>query len=241
MHTELPTLLNVFEMTFDDLQYSESYTGTFHHGTTIEGYQYCTSLDRAFRSLISENFNNFVLTIGCTAVAIDCKGDVGLKIFDSHARDIYGRSHHQVTCVLLEVSSLNSLVHYFQNIHNDIFELKGVKINKAQNSNLFQSHACKTKKFNMSCAVTIYSLCCSVMKSCSYWNSNTLSNVMQYGKRLFENLSSLNKYLPSYDLPKTVCGTERSLNLKSDCSEGILSDSIDSKSFLESLVRNITK
>ena len=79
MHTELPTLLNVFEMTFDDLQYSESYTGTFHHGTTIEGYQYCTSLDRAFQSLISENFNNFVLTIGCTAVAIDCKGDVGFK------------------------------------------------------------------------------------------------------------------------------------------------------------------
>ena len=94
MHTELPTLLNVFEMTFNDLQYGESYTGTFHHGTTIEGYQYCTSLDRAFQSLISENFNNFVLTIGCTAVAIDCKGDVGFKIFDSRARDIYGRSHH---------------------------------------------------------------------------------------------------------------------------------------------------
>ena len=78
------------------------------------------------------------------------------------------------------------------------------------------------------------------MKSCSYWNSNILSKVIQYGKRLYENLSSLNKYLPSDDLPKTVdvCGTERSLDLKSDCSEGILSDSVDSKSFLESLVRN---
>ena len=33
--------------------------------------------------------------------------------------------------MLLEVLSLNSLVHYFQSIHeNDIFELKGVKINK---------------------------------------------------------------------------------------------------------------
>ena len=86
--------------------------------------------------------------------------------------------------------------------------------------------------------MAIYSLCYSVMKSCSYWNSNTLSNVMQYGKGLYENLSSSNKYLPSYDLPKTVCGTERSLDLKSDCCEGILSDSADSKSFLESLVRN---
>ena len=62
---------------------------------------------------------------------------MGLKIFDSHTRDIYGRSHPQGTCVLLEVSSLNSLVHYFQSIHNnDIFELKGVKIDKVQNNTL---------------------------------------------------------------------------------------------------------
>ena len=119
-----------------ELQYSESYTGIIHQEATIEGYKYCTSLDRAFQSLISENFNNFVLKIGCTAVAIYCKGNVGLNIFDSHARNIYGRSHPQGTCVLLEVSSLNSSVHYFQSIHNnDIFELKGVKINKVQKKN----------------------------------------------------------------------------------------------------------
>ena len=112
MQTELPTLLNVFETDYE-LQYSETYTGTIHQETTAEGYQYCTSLDRAFQSLISKNFNNFVLTIGCTAVAIYCNDNMGLKIFDSHARDIYGRSHSQGTCVLLEVSSLNSLVHYF--------------------------------------------------------------------------------------------------------------------------------
>ena len=129
MQTELPTLLNVFETDYE-LQYSESYTGTIHQEATIERYQYCTFLDRAFQSLLSKNFNNFVLTIGCTAVAIYCKGNVGLNIFDSRARDIYGRSHPQGTCVLLEVSSLNSLVHYFQSIHNnDIFELRRVKIN----------------------------------------------------------------------------------------------------------------
>ena len=61
---------------------------TIHQESAIEGYQYCTSLDGAFQSLISENFNNFVLTIGCTAVAIYCKGNMGLKIFDSHARDM---------------------------------------------------------------------------------------------------------------------------------------------------------
>ena len=79
------------------------------------------------------------------------------------------------------------------------------------------------------------------MKLCiMYWNSNTLSKVIQYGKRLYQNLSSLSKDLPSDDLPKTVdvCGTEVSLDHKSDCSEGILSDSVDSKSFLENLVRN---
>ena len=80
-----------------------------------------------------------------------------LKIIDSPARDIYGRSHPQGTCVLLEVSSLNSLVHYFQSIHNnDIFELTGVKINKGQNSTLFQSHACETRKFKCE-------LCCGYL------------------------------------------------------------------------------
>ena len=78
MQTELPTLLNVLETDYE-LQYSQSYTGTIHQEATIEGYQYCTSLDRAFQSLISENLNNFVLTIGCTAVAIHCKGNVGIE------------------------------------------------------------------------------------------------------------------------------------------------------------------
>lgn len=74
-------------MTFK-LLYGESYTGTINEETTKEGYQYCTSLDRAFQLLMSESVNNFVLAIGYTAVAIYCKGNVGLKIFHSHARDI---------------------------------------------------------------------------------------------------------------------------------------------------------
>ena len=60
----------------------------FHQETTIEGYQYCTTLELAFPLLISENFNSFVLAIGCTAVAIHCKGYVVLKIFHFHVRDI---------------------------------------------------------------------------------------------------------------------------------------------------------
>ena len=61
MHTELHTILNVFY----DPQCSESYTGTIHQETTIEECQHCTSLDKAFQLLISENFNNFVLYCSC--------------------------------------------------------------------------------------------------------------------------------------------------------------------------------
>ena len=58
MQTELPTLLNVFETDYE-LQYSETYTSTIHQEATIEGYQYRTSLDRAFQSLIIRKFQQF--------------------------------------------------------------------------------------------------------------------------------------------------------------------------------------
>ena len=56
-----------------------------HQETTIQGYPYCSSLQRAFESVISEDYKNFILTVGCVAVAICCEGDMGFKIFDSHA------------------------------------------------------------------------------------------------------------------------------------------------------------
>ena len=69
----------------------------------------------------------------------------------------------------------------------------------------------------MNCAVTIYSLFYSVMKSRSYWNSNThYPMLFSMGKYYKNNLSTLNNwYLSSDDLPKTVdlCGTDD----ESDC------------------------
>ena len=51
---------------------------------------------------------------------------------DSHARDMYGNSHSQGTCVLLEIPSMHKLVQYFQSLYTcrseDIYELKGVHI-----------------------------------------------------------------------------------------------------------------
>ena len=57
MRTELPTMLNVFEADYR-LEYNESYSGTstVDRDTTIEGYQYCTSLQRAFESLVSDGY-----------------------------------------------------------------------------------------------------------------------------------------------------------------------------------------
>ena len=69
MQTELPAMLNVLYADYQ-LEYSESYTGTVHQETEIEGYQYCASLQRAFESLSSQNYTNFILTVGYICVSI---------------------------------------------------------------------------------------------------------------------------------------------------------------------------
>ena len=53
-----------------------------------------------------------MLTIGCIGVSMYCNCDIGSKILDSHARDVYGRAHPQGTCMLLETLSIDSLVCY---------------------------------------------------------------------------------------------------------------------------------
>ena len=61
-------------------------------------------LKRAFESLIYEGYGSFILTVGCIAVGIGYCDDNGhYKVFDSHARDIYGKSHPQGTCALLDI------------------------------------------------------------------------------------------------------------------------------------------
>ena len=50
----------------DQLNYSESYTFNLHHCDSImEGYQYSMSENRAFGSLLLENYSSFILTIEC--------------------------------------------------------------------------------------------------------------------------------------------------------------------------------
>ena len=54
----------------------------------------------------------------------------GYKLFDSHARDMYGNSHSQSTCAFLEIPSMHKLAQYFHSLYRneDIYELKGVHI-----------------------------------------------------------------------------------------------------------------
>jgi len=93
------------------------------------------------------------------------------------------------------------------------------------------------QNFNLSCAVAIYSLCYSLLKSCSYWNSNTLAEIVYNGKRLCDNLSLNGNFSPAH-LPKTVeiFVAEVILEVLSDSSEGVLSDSLQSKLMLQNII-----
>ena len=121
-------------------------------------------------------------------------------------------------------------------------EVKGIHINDVQNSTVLpQNCAHETVNFTLSCAVAIYSLCYWIVKSCSYWNSNTIATIVDNGKRLGDNLC-LNGYtcISLSDLPKIVdvCGAEISFNFFSDNQEGLFCDSLQSKSILENAVIN---
>ena len=101
-----------------------------HGDARIEGYNYCMPLGTALETLLAMSYNSFILTVGIIGAGIYCIGGGGYKVFDSHARDMYGNSHSEGTCVLLEIPSMHKLVRYFQSLYRseDIFGLKGVHI-----------------------------------------------------------------------------------------------------------------
>ena len=84
----------------------------------------------ASETLLTLNYHSFILTVGIIRVAIYSIEGGGYKVFDSHARDMYGNSHSEGTCALLEIKSMHKLVQYFQSLYGneDIYELKGVHI-----------------------------------------------------------------------------------------------------------------
>ena len=128
--TEVPEVISVSNTNYH-LQYSPSYTGTIGGSCDVEDFSHCMPLENAIQALLRQNYNSFLLTILSTTVAIYCISDGKFKIFDSHARDLFGMPHPQGTCVLLEVNTLNELVNYFQMVYQSpdvIYEIKGVHI-----------------------------------------------------------------------------------------------------------------
>ena len=188
MFPELPSELTVFDKDFH-FEYSESYSGNVIGNSFIEGYQYCVPFHRSFEILLRENYHAFVLTINSNAVCIFRTNDDKYKIFDSHARDIYGRSHPQGTCVLLEAATINHVVLHFQSLYSDNsqFELKGVNIdevpvqlaslqnlnNNVRNDELLDNTLQESECAGVlclcrqCCAISLYSICYSVIKPCN--------------------------------------------------------------------------
>jgi DNA replication protein DnaC len=204
MLTELPAIVEIADTNYQ-LQYSESYCGLLHvihhdENSTIEDFPYCVRLCDAMESLMRDNYVSFVLTIGCITVGIYCISDGHFKIFDSHSRDRYGMTHSLGTCVVLEVQSVHELVEYFERVHQhagDVtFEIKGVSISVTENEpeqtdladrqeeNHSNSFVCKK-----SSVTSFYAICFSVIKACSYWNSETLRGIVDHGKLLYEKLT----------------------------------------------------
>ena len=84
-------------------EYGESYPSNVHGEPTIEGYQYCVGLKRAFESLMSEQFRSYFNS------RIHCADNGHFKVFDLRARDVCGKSHARGTCVLLDISPTDNL------------------------------------------------------------------------------------------------------------------------------------
>ena len=179
-----------------------------------------------------------------------------LKIFDSHARDSFGFPHPHGTCVLLEVSSINNLIYYFKIFYkvDILFELKGIKINVAQFTqiaNLHTKHSHDTNtcpsipniktfndKFNSGqcCAMCYYCICFSTISACSYWNDHTLSAIVEYANLHYqEGIKNGNEFTCDY-LPQifNICGVDVEVVFNSRY-QGTLS-SVSSKDLIKRLI-----
>ncbi|CAB3995693.1 ATP-dependent DNA helicase PIF1 [Paramuricea clavata] len=127
--TELPTMLTLGDTNYS-LELSESYSGNLHLDAVNENIPFVMPINAALEQLGQEQFNSFLLTIELNTVAIFIENNNLFKVFDSHARDLYGMPHPCGSCVLLKFDSIWKLTEYFKFLYapGAIFELKVVKI-----------------------------------------------------------------------------------------------------------------
>ena len=260
--TEVPEMITMFNSNYH-LQYSPSYTGKICGSCAMEDFDYCMPLENAIQALIGQSYDSFLLTILSSTVALYCTADGKFKIFDSHARDSFGIPHPQGTCVLLEVNTLNELINYFQMVYQNpevIFELKGVHIiemlcESAEIPNYQQTitHAtsCNTDAGTINrkmplewCgAISFYCICFSIIKSCGYWNAQTLEAIIDHASMFYrEKLYPMNQHLTINDFPSTLQIYDADISVAFNLEkQGILScTSLTSKLMLQALITENT-
>ena len=260
MFTELPSHLSVFDTDYH-LSYSESYSGRVLGECHIEGYQYCVPFRQAFELLLTESYTEFILTIDSAAVCIYLTDEGKFKIFDSHSRDKFGKSHPLGTCVLLEAKTVNNVIEHFQTScnENSQFELKAIvikelgkvsatsssEINITDNigiTDLVLGSSKESKIADISCsrckqcsAISFYSICYSNLKPSNYWDSKTVAAVVNFGNTLYDDAG----IITSSDLPKEIeiCGTKVHVKLQANY-QGKLNAETERQWNIESLIHN---
>ena len=136
---ELPENVSVFNINFS-LHYSESLAGNVK-GHLInstaqvddEGLHPYVSLMEALESIFScMNYESCLLTVECNTVAILKTRNTFFKIFDSHSRNVWGQFDTSGTAVLLEFTSIESIVSYIEAVYPNEsvvpFEIRGVRV-----------------------------------------------------------------------------------------------------------------
>ena len=128
--TDVPEMVSINEAIYN-LEYSESYAGnvfmTCNDGPFFT-LQY--AINRIF--LLSElNYAFALLTIGCNTIAIFRMSDGSFRVFDSHARNIFGEPHPFGKCIFITITNIQNLSIFFKKVNSVSilpFEIKGVKV-----------------------------------------------------------------------------------------------------------------
>ena len=133
--TDVPCIVSLYNKVFT-LQYSESLAGSLF--LTLKNGPYM-SLQNSLIEVFSSsglNYNCCLLTAGINTVAVFKISEQRFKIFDSHAKDLYGMPHPFGKCTLLSIEGLENLVSYLQmsSLETGVFpfEIKGASISDCQ-------------------------------------------------------------------------------------------------------------
>ena len=127
-------------------------------------------------------------------------------------------------------------------INNDIQVNSRTSETSQQNStgtNLSTADTCSTKTLTASeiSALAFYAICFSVLKPCSYWNSDTLDAIVQFGNTFF--IKTI-KSQCSWALPENIniLGANVNVNFVGSSNGTLVSTSSSSKLCLERLILN---